>query len=80
MLLLNLAVWRQLLLGVLLVSGEVGRAVGQAAPDPPVGASWSREHHDTGLHFRHAGSLVGSLQFGHLRFDLDLREVAHQLM
>lgn len=37
--------------------------------DPGVPAAHASMHGDTGVHFRHLGRIVGSLHFGHIRFD-----------
>ena len=81
-LVLNLAMRRGLLLGILIFSQECTRAHGQGSPPAklPPAKDWVQEHHDTGLHFRKVGQLVGSLQFGHLRFTIDLKHVGRQLL
>lgn len=39
--------------------------------------NWSIEHSGIGVHFRHVGRIVGSLHFGHLRFDSRPKELVH---
>lgn len=48
---------------------RVSRSVGED--------SWLEPHPDSGVHFGHLGTLVGSLHYGHVAFDMrpaDIRE------